>query len=89
MSRLHISVTQEDIDKGLPMVAACCPVARAIQRVTGDSSWRVGPMRISPAGPVYYDTPREVSKFVVAFDRHLPVSPFEFDLDVDDAAVAL
>jgi hypothetical protein len=80
-----IQLLQDDIDKGLPARSAFCPVARAIRRACPKiKQVNVGCSRIRLGDGQYITTPPEVCNFISAFDRHKPVEPFEFDLDIPE-----
>ena len=78
--RLQITVTQEDIDAGIP-ASHSCPIARAVRRQTrlrnvsvmlhinistGNGRWRSFLM------------PERAIDFIQSFDGRLPVKPFSF-----------
>ena len=85
---MKIRVTQEDIDRGERRVHARCPIARSVQRDTGDPNAWVGsfyaviPSRRS--GVVcssMFELPYEARRFVANFDAgNVPSEPFEFEL---------
>jgi len=87
---VRVSVTQDDIDKGVPHVAYACPVARAVGRAMGgDGFVLVESERIECTlqhkgfETHSWETPEVVQKFIERFDEeggHERVSPFEFDL---------
>ena len=82
---LHVVVTQDDIDHGVPTNIYSCALALALQRATGESSARMVSdcCRLSFDGPLV-PVPPEVVKWRRDFDSHRPVSPFEFDLNIPD-----
>lgn len=79
---MNVTVTQEDIDGGLPELTLECPVARALERAYGmqveveytDLHWW------SPAPPhSWHEIPsRRVQQFIADFDAGKPVKPFTF-----------
>jgi hypothetical protein len=79
-----IRVTQELIDNGQKIDAACCPVALALKKEVdpkascGDTSCYLG-KRYGR-----HELPQAVITFVKAFDKGLPVEPFEFEIDLPD-----
>ncbi len=88
MSRIKISVTQEDIDCGKRNQPEACPIALAIFRVTG-KRWSIdgtvangvlGRDRLGPA----LKMPARATTFIIAFDSRGPgaVRPFSFKLEI-------
>ena len=80
---MRITVTQDDIDRGVRLNADQCPVALAATRAFGCH------MLLGYSGklwPIYEDVPMpiecppEVRAFAEAFDWGLPVEPFEFEV---------
>lgn len=77
-----IYVTKADIKEGRPTHPVYCPIARALKRQTGK------PYHVNGAGihlkskyvPLAESDKSEVVRFQYAFDRYLPVAPFEFNL---------
>lgn len=64
-----VSVTQEDIQKGVPGDSARCPIHRALRRaVGGEDGWNL----------LVENMPLEVIQFVRRFDAGLAVEPFTF-----------
>lgn len=77
-----ITITQEDIDNGIPNEADSCPVARAIRRATGQPV-RVGDCTIVINREFIYQPPT-VRQFVYDFDDGAyTVNPFSFELDYE------
>lgn len=78
-----ITVTQEDIQNGMPACNDACPIALAMQRVFGKEA-HVGTMHFWPTAvewpdaPVEGDLPRSARKFVRDYDDGRPVKPFRF-----------
>ena len=78
-----VEVTQRDIDDGEPRNCYMCPVALALQRVTG--------LSVDVDGPILYLFPMHASKllycyapvpvraFMNRFDTGKPVQPFTFE----------
>ena len=80
MKYLTVHVTQEDIDKGVPMEGQSCPLALATRR-TGFSEALVGIDHWSPdedSWPVRLS--RHAERFVDLFDNGDPVEPATFRL---------
>ncbi len=73
------NLIQSDLDKGYRMNCRWCPVARAIERITGKTAY-VGYEKIAFDGKEY-ETPKNVKKFIDLFDksgaRNLPLIEFE------------
>lgn len=95
--RLHVEVTQEDIEQGEPLDGFTCMVALAVQRATegafgqyGVYAYRtrlkLGPSRVSVR------LARRVTSAIYRFDqRHRgvrPPEPFSFDIDIPEGALA-
>ena len=82
---MKVNVTAEDIARGIRVSANSCPVARALQRCTGD---RLATVDGSRATVNYHRNfarfrlPPEVSYFVSDFDAGRPVAPFSFEFEV-------
>jgi hypothetical protein len=97
MKLLHISVTQDHIDKGVRCDERSCPIALAMHDAglispsvcAFDVGWfKRGP---DPHIPNAIRTrarharmPPPAVGFVLGFDEALPVSPIEFDLEVPE-----
>ena len=90
-----ISVTQEDIDKGIHASPTICPVALALKRCNINNLY-VGAYTIFIyyANPIYVgehtiyvdyanpiDTPQNVQNFITSFDGGKSVQPFTFELE--------
>lgn len=82
---MRIEVTQEDIDHGVRGSCKECPIARAMQRagfkfprVNRYSAWW-----FFPYGQC--DLPDIAQRAVRRFDLGHGMSPFAFDLDVEEA----
>ena len=65
---MKIEVTQDDIDNGVRHSTEKCPIALAATRALG------GPILVHADG-----SGDEIDKFIIAFDKGEPVSPFVFD----------
>lgn len=93
--KLVINVTQEDIEKGERGECARCPVARALQRATGDPiadvipgehrglSARFHATSVTPAKR--HPLPDAVVDWIGKYDGAVgdePVKPFTFELEV-------
>lgn len=83
-----IKVTQEDIDKGMPISASFCPVALACKRVFNkDCSVTRGTGLTVYMGEENYTwkrykhLPYSVKSFINNFDHQFGVEPFEFELE--------
>jgi len=97
MSKITISVTQDDINSGVREDCNKCPVARAISRhfpgewvsVTGDTvsiydNYDTEEDYYSGCVADYY-LPESVAQFVSDFDKGKTVMPFEFVIDTDES----
>lgn len=75
-----VTVTQKDIDAGVPRRACACPIARAI----GLPGLIVGPCDngywIVCDDDRYHVLPGEAGDFATRFDAGDPVAPFSFTL---------
>lgn len=78
---MKIRVTKFDIDGGRPFSPEGCPVALAVQRRT-KKSCSIGPFE-SWVGGWMIRTPSKVQEFIRNYDSSLPVSPFDFELDLE------
>jgi hypothetical protein len=75
---MNITVLQEDIDGATPRQAWQCAVARAFQRVTGDSSYSVGET-IGPMDDMdKFTATAPIIEYVAAVDRDETVYPITF-----------
>lgn len=80
-----IDVKQLDIDTGLKGDCALCPIARALDRATGES-WRVHSSWATRSGDSFKThLPLEAVRFIDLFDEGRPVKPFSFDLEITNA----
>lgn len=88
---MHLTVTQEDIDNGVPCKSWRCPVALALQRALNDSSASVSPSMayransfghpawtLSGFGRPAWTLNKEVRWFISDVDCGLPVYPITF-----------
>lgn len=92
MRTIRIEVTAEDIREGKPKMCSECPVARAISRAFGGAVFAVASNRtfgmhsFALSGPYRIARlPKHVESFVRQFDCGESVSPFSFDLTLEDA----
>jgi hypothetical protein len=73
---LPVTVTQEDIDKGVRSHPESCPIAQALRRQYGDSpsvglyNFRLNDYR--------YSLPEEAQVFIMEFDSRWTVKPISF-----------
>lgn len=77
-----ITVTQDDIDDGLPESCSSCPVARALSRAFGEY---VGCgldcfSGIAPFSKVFGRLPPEVESHIRRFDTEGVMAPFQFEV---------
>ena len=76
---VKVSVTQEDISKGIRASNRSCPVARALQRIFGEET--VVGLSAWWNSKIFGSLPKIASSFILDFDRDNPVFPFEFEID--------
>lgn len=79
---MKIQVTQEDINNGMRRNGNKCPVTLAIKRATGIALVSSG-LTICVYGRRELIPPVAVTEFIEQFDAGNPVSPFEFNLPID------
>lgn len=79
MTKLTVRVTQGDIDKGAAGSHCNCPIALAVKRLTGANDVSVNCDDIY-FGYKIFPLPPKVSKFILSFDFHQPVKPFQFTI---------
>ena len=77
---MKITVTKDDIAKGMRCSFRHCPLALAIQRATGDDTASVG-SKIKVRGRKFNHT-ESTKRFVGDFDWECPVKPFSFTLPI-------
>lgn len=80
MNAIEISVTAEDIKQGEPCNGILCPVARAIERITG-LSLKVGIEFVEFSDGREAALPKIAQDFIWRFDVKDPVEPFTFTLE--------
>lgn len=79
---VEVTVTQEDIDAGVPCDAGKCPIARRLHSLFG-GTWEVmNSHALLEMGP-RIRLPDQAIDFADDFDAGLPVRPFTFTLDYD------
>lgn len=82
-----ITVTKEDIEKGVMSECDKCPIALAVARV-GVKLPRVFASEVFfddpdvPALRIKAKLPPAATRFICDFDEDEPVSPFSFDLEL-------
>lgn len=90
---LTIDVTADDIFTGTPNSTCFCPVIRAIKRVL-PSAWSIDNNTFYPGYCLrlltedvweFIELPPRVQSFIAAFDTHKPVTPFSFELPLNNA----
>jgi len=93
---MRITVTADDISRGIPTNFFACPMALAISRVTKKSvgvAWGIRdegasvcsgstwyPMLFRDGKWTFINLPMEAMNWINDYDRRLPVQPIEFDL---------
>jgi hypothetical protein len=80
--KVTVSVTAEDIARGLKFDPRECPVAHAMRRAFRRKmvSAGGGMLRLGKGGEVSWYTPVDVRKFICDFDCGETVTPFKFEL---------
>lgn len=81
MARILVSVTQDDIDRGVAFVAEACPVALAIRRQTPFHQAVVYSYTWAPEGghKKLLNNPTSVQRFIWRFDgNRMTARPFRF-----------
>ena len=80
---MKMTMTQEDIDRGVPGACYQCPLSRMLQRETG-FIWAVTAMKLRKFGQEkYIDVTPQMKAFIQMFDNDLTVEPEEFDIPVE------
>lgn len=86
MATHTVTVTQEDIDKGIIGAPSSCPVARAIERAIGQevvttaSRW-IEKDRETVDWYEWHEHLSVVRQFIINYDCDNEVSPFTFVID--------
>ena len=87
MNSIQVTVTQEDIILGTKSDAFCCPVARAISRVTNKEASVVdGSVALNKeqrASNFRYPLPKEVAAWYFKYDVGGVMKPISFILEMD------
>lgn len=86
-----VSVTQDDIDHGIPEDGCACPIARAARRaIPSLPELVVGIYELFPSniGRHLAELPDAAMAFIDRFDQNGAVEPFEFTLDIPDELIA-
>ena len=95
--KLHVDVTQEDIDQGEPIDGYACMVSLAVQRATEGAFCHYGVYTYRTRlvlGPnrTRIRLPRRVVNAIFRFDQRsrgvAPPDPFNFDIDIPESALA-
>lgn len=81
-----VSITQKDIDSGVPHTCTLCPVAIAVSRAFKGLKVSVSQDHIyvyerKSEARYIFKTPRRVSKFIDLFDTPSTVKPITFNLN--------
>lgn len=90
---MKITVTQQDIDTGIPWMLCGCPIARAIKRATGKVAAVLADntVLLNPCSDhaQKISLPPEAAKWREDYDRepHVVMSPFSFELAYEVPAV--
>lgn len=80
---MRVNVTQRDIDKGHPVMATLCPIARSLHRHATMRDAAVSTRMIYDPSVGYIDLPKSAKKFVEMFDNGEPVKPFSFRINTN------
>jgi len=86
MKTIKISVTQDDIDKGIKNNCEKCPIARALARSFPGyfNLASIYYLSVKAHQKDFYvfmmDTPKVCYDFIRDFDQGKPVTPFEFEI---------
>jgi hypothetical protein len=75
-----ITVTQEDINVGMPNRCYRCPVALALTRAFNETAEVLYGSAYIVDSRQYLKLPIEVSCFISSFDKGEPVKPFSFEV---------
>jgi hypothetical protein len=77
---MKITVTKEDIQRGIRSSACSCPIARACNRQTRPTRVFGVTMRVDTVlgGSQSFDLSRRAQQFIARFDRKKKVKPFSF-----------
>lgn len=78
--RIHVEVTQQDIDTGTRRSVYSCPIALSLKRQLNTSAVIVRKVSILVIDK-YYVPPLEAVEFMGRFDNKLSVEPFSFDME--------
>lgn len=91
MKTLRIKVTLGHIALGNPGKAFSCPIANAMKDMGLSKTVSAGPAMLAWIRPdnglAYVTLPPEAVRFMRAFDRRDPVSPFEFEIEVPEDSI--
>jgi hypothetical protein len=90
---MKVSITTEDIKKGIPTNFFSCPVALAVSRATKKSigvAWGSKdeidplfyPMFCKSGKWTFVYLPVEVLNWINDFDRKMPVEPIDFEVEL-------
>lgn len=81
---VKVTVTQDDIDQGIPHSALTCPLAKALARADGNKWSVIAKSARRFAENLYHKLPPEAIDFRQNFDLDQPTHPFKFDLDLSN-----
>ena len=77
---MKITVTQNNIDNGVPKNSCKCPIARALKQIFPGEDIEVKRSSIYIGKSIHYAMPLKACYFIVDFDEGREVYPFEFEV---------
>lgn len=81
MKRIKVSVTKNDIRRGVAQRTDRCPVALAVTRALRSQAFvETDEIRVHIPVPCRMTTPRKAAQFIQSFDGGQKVNPFTFYL---------
>ena len=84
---LHVEVTQDDIERGIPEDGTSCPIAHAFRRAWGrkiEFAVDYASIEIYALCNHSVELPKEAKAFIDAFDNGVKGQPFAFDVTLPD-----
>ncbi len=77
-NKFTVTVTEEDIKNGKPMLCTECPISLAAQRVFPSDRVATGGSAMFINGSMFF-IPKEAMEFIMKFDEDKKVEPFTFE----------